>query len=258
MTDGAKLHSEVTKSVSSIHLIMIIEKAPVTLYVVTHNYTRFLREALESVDAQTWRPNQFIIINNGSTDGVEVVLKDYVRREDITIIHNSNIGHVRAANQALKLATEKYFMRLDGDDILMHRALEYLVNAMESEPEVAYAFGDYITIDENDNLLDYCSGITHKSIAKIQNDELVMPQLGFKTYTTNQLHKEFAPHGAVTLIKSEELRLKGFYDEKVRIGDGDTLKGYFSESLIGYITSPLFYYRRHSSNLTLNSENILY
>lgn len=237
---------------------MIKDKAPVTLYVVTHNYTRFLREALESVDAQTWRPNQFIIIDNGSTDGVEEVLRDYTGREDVMIIHNSNIGHVKAANQALKLATEKYFVRLDGDDVLMSRALECLVKALEAEPEVAYAFGDYITIDENDNLLDYCSGITHKSIAKIQNDELVMPRLGFKTYTTDQLHKEFAPHGAVTLIKTDELRLKGFYDEKVKIGDGETLKSYFNESPIGYVTTPLFYYRRHSSNLTFNCENILY
>ena len=161
---------------------------------------------------------------------------------------------MKAANQALKLATEKYFMRLDGDDILMPWALEYLVKSIEANPEAGYAFGDYITIDENDNLLDYCSGITHKSIAKIQNDELVMPRLGFITYTTDQQHKEFAPHGAVTLINADALRLKGYYDEKVKIGDGDTLKSYFSESQIGYITSPLFYYRRHSSNLTLHCE----
>lgn len=232
--------------------------SPVTLYVVTHNYTRFLREALESVDAQTWRPKQLIIIDNGSTDGVEEVLKDYVGQEDVIIIHNSNIGHVKAANQALNIATEKYFMRLDGDDILIPWALEYLIKSMEANPEAVYAFGDYITIDEKGNLLDYYSGITHKPIKGVQNAKLVRPQLDFKIYSSDQLHKEFAPHGAVTLIKADALRLKGFYNEKVKIGDGDTLKSYFSESPIGYITSHLFYYRRHSSNLTLHCEDILY
>ncbi len=223
--------------------------APVTLYVVTHNYTRFLREALESVDTQTCRPKQLIIIDNGSTDGVEEVLKDYVGREDVTIIHNSNIGHVKAANQALKLATEKYFMRLDGDDILMPWALEYLVKSMEANPEAAYAFGDYITIDETGNRLDYCSGITHKPIVKAQNDELVKPELAYKVQTLAQLPEDFAPHGAVTIARSEELINNWVYGSQVLMFDGFLLK----EKLIGSIVSCIlfmFLYRKHSCNLT--------
>lgn len=227
--------------------------SPVTLYVVTHNYTRFLREALESVDAQTWRPKQLIIIDNGSTDGVEEVLKDYVGREDITIIHNSNIGHVKAANQALKLATEKYFMRLDGDDILMPWALEYLVKSMEANPEAAYAFGDYITIDEKGNPLDYCSGVTHRPISKVHKIEFVKPGLQYEKYTLDQLPENFAPHGAVTLIKKEELTLCGGYDENVKVGDGDVVKKLFENLEFVKALGLLFYYRMHSSNLTKTS-----
>lgn len=193
---------------------------------------------------------QLIIIDNGSTDGVEEVLQDYVGREDVTIIHNSNIGHVRAANQALKLATEKYFMRLDGDDILMPWTLEYLVRSMEAEPDAAYAFGDYITIDETGNRLDYCSGITHKPIVKAQNDELVKPELAYKVHTLDQLPEDFAPHGAVTMIKTEELNLNGGYDKDVKLGDGETVKNLFNN--FGFVEELciLFYYRKHSSNLT--------
>lgn len=230
---------------------MIKDKAPVTLYVVTHNYTRFLRDALESVGAQTWRPNQLIIIDNGSTDGVEEVLRDYTGREDVTIIRNSNIGHVKAANQALKLSTEKYFMRLDGDDILMPWALEYLVKSMEASPEAAYAFGDYITMDEKGMPLDYCSGVTHSPISKVHNNEFVKPELQFEKYTLNQLPDDFAPHGAVTLIRAKRLLFKGGYDDRIKNGDGRFLRTLFSSSLVLFMKSFLFLYRRHSSSLTV-------
>lgn len=229
---------------------MIKDKAPVTLYVVTHNYTRFLREALESVDVQTWRPNQLIIIDNGSTDGVEEVLSDYTGREDVTIIHNSNIGHVKAANQALKLATEKYFMRLDGDDKLMPWALEYLVKSMEANPEAAYAFGDYITIDEKGNPLDYCSGVTHRPISKVHKIELVKSGLQYEKNTLDQLPEDFAPHGAVTLIRKENLIEVGGYDDQIRSNDG----GYLCERIASFplihLLLSVFSYRKHSLSLT--------
>lgn len=224
--------------------------APVTLYVVTHNYSRFLRDALESIDAQTWRSKQLIIIDNGSTDGVEAVLKDYVGREGVTIIHNSNIGHVRAANQALKLATEKYFMRLDGDDILMPWALEYLVKVMETVPEAAYAFGDYLTIDEKGNLLDYCSGISHKPISKALRPELIMSELGFKTYTIDQLFKGFAPHGAVTIIRKKFFLEIGGYDDQIRSNDGGYLSTKFASFPIVHLSLGAFFYRKHNHSLT--------
>jgi len=229
---------------------MIKDKAPVTLYVVTHNYTRFLREALESVDAQTWRPNQLIIIDNGSTDGVEEVLSDYTGREDVTIIHNSNIGHVKAANQALKLANEKYFMRLDGDDILMPWALEYLVKSMEANPEAAYAFGDYITMDEKGIPLDYCSGVTHSPISKVHNNEFVKPELQFEKYTLNLLAEEFTPHGAVTLIRKENFLEVGGYDDQIRSNDGGFLCEKFASLPLIQLSISAFFYRKHCVSLT--------
>lgn len=229
---------------------MIKDKAPVTLYVVTHNYTRFLRDALESVDAQTWSPKQFIIIDNGSTDGVEEVLRDYTGREDVTIIHNSNIGHVKAANQALKLATEKYFMRLDGDDILMPWALEYLVKSMDASPEAAYAFGDYITIDEKGNPLDYCCGVTHSPISKVHNNEFVKPELQFEKYTLNQLPEEFTSHGAVTLIRKENFLEVGGYDDQIRSNDGGFLCEKFASLPLIHLSISAFFYRKHCVSLT--------
>ena len=66
---------------------------------------KYLREAIESVLNQTYENFELIIINDGSTDNTEEIIKEYKDKRIIYLKHNENKGVYAARNKGLKKAT---------------------------------------------------------------------------------------------------------------------------------------------------------
>ena len=64
----------------------------VTVYVVNHNYGKYLDQAVESILSQTFQDFELILIDNGSTDNSKEKLKKYSSDKKIKIIYQDNIG----------------------------------------------------------------------------------------------------------------------------------------------------------------------
>lgn len=89
----------------------------VSVVMSVYNGERYLRQAIESILAQTFRDFEFIIINDGSTDSTAHILAE-VRDERIVLAHNgANIGLTCSLNCGLALARGEYIARMDADDI---------------------------------------------------------------------------------------------------------------------------------------------
>jgi len=119
--------------------------APVSVVIRTRNRPALLKEALESLRAQTARPRQVVVVNDGGasprevTDGFrdafDVVLEDPKQRR----------GRSAAANRGVALATEELVAFLDDDDRCFPDHLERLAAAQRQGPEpVVYA--DAVTV----------------------------------------------------------------------------------------------------------------
>ena len=76
----------------------------VTVYVVNHNYGKYLDQAVESILSQTFQDFELILIDNGSTDNSKEKLKKYSSDKKIKIIYQDNIGLNSANNVALNFA----------------------------------------------------------------------------------------------------------------------------------------------------------
>jgi hypothetical protein len=112
------------------------------------NGGRFVAESIESILNQTFRDFEFIIIDDGSTDGTADILVRYQKADARLVLHHhSNQGQVPSLNIGCGLARGRYIARIDADDIALPERLERQVNYLERHPQVALLGSSITNID---------------------------------------------------------------------------------------------------------------
>jgi hypothetical protein len=135
--------------------------APIVSVVMTvFNGGKFLRDAIESILAQTLYDFEFIIIDDGSADGSAQLIDSYQRRDPrVRVYRQQNrapnesdtcrVGE--ALNRGCTLAQGKYIARMDADDIALRDRLLWQLDFMEKHPEVGLIGGAVEWIDSDGN-----------------------------------------------------------------------------------------------------------
>lgn len=102
----------------------------VSVLMSVHNDLQYLRESIDSILYQTFGDFEFILIDDGSTDGSGDFLKDLSDPRVALVVNPSNIGLTASLNRGLEIARGKYLARMDADDISepqrLHRQVEFL------------------------------------------------------------------------------------------------------------------------------------
>ena len=124
--------------------------APLTSVVMTVlNGERFLREAIDSILSQTFSDFEFIIINDGSTDGTAAILDSYARSDSrVRVYHGEHKGRVESLNRGCGLAQGKYIALMDADDVSTPDRLERQIGFLESHEKVGLLGGAFEGIDD--------------------------------------------------------------------------------------------------------------
>ena len=123
----------------------------------TYNREHLLKYAMDSVLNQTYQNLEFIIIDDGSTDGTKELIKSY-RDERIRYFKmERNSYYCYAANYGLEKCQGKYIAFMNSDDIWNLDKLEKQVNFMEEHKEYGACFSSVILIDnEGNDVTDEC------------------------------------------------------------------------------------------------------
>ena len=109
----------------------------VSVVMPVHNTAQYVREAVGSILGQSLQDFEFIMIDDGSTDGSAEILDSYQEKDGrVRIFHQDNNGIAAALNKGIELARGKYVARMDSDDISLPERLAKQVALMESNPEV--------------------------------------------------------------------------------------------------------------------------
>lgn len=197
----------------------------VSVAMATYNQARFVREALDSVLAQTLPAHAFevIIVDDGSTDDTSRLLDPYASR--CRVLHRSHRGLVPAINDALATASGHWFARLDSDDAVAVDWLARLLTAADAHPNAAVVYPDlcevrgeartHVPVNADDLF-------TLQACGSLLRTDLVRQAGGYRPYywEEHDLH----------------LRLKSL--------------GPFV-----HVAEPLYFYRRHEANLTAKKES---
>jgi len=103
-----------------------------------------LREAIASVLAQTYRPIEIVIVDDGSTDDTARVADEIAQThpQELRVIHQSNTGPGLAREAGRRLATGEFIQYLDSDDVLLPRKFELQVAGLKAHPECGVSYGN--------------------------------------------------------------------------------------------------------------------
>lgn len=123
----------------------------VSICIPTYNRKDYLRETLDSALAQTYKDYEIVIVDDGSTDGTEKMLKD--AGYNVRYYWVNHIGQAAARNKLIELAQGKYLTFVDSDDLLFPDAVQRLMDVIDSYGPDVFAYGSYIGIDESGNEL---------------------------------------------------------------------------------------------------------
>lgn len=99
-------------------------------------------QAVESVLAQTLRPQEIVICDDGSPDNIEEALGSL--RSHVTVVRKQNGGIASAMNAATDVARGEFLIQLDQDDAFLPRRIEAIVDATAACPDVDIVATDAI------------------------------------------------------------------------------------------------------------------
>ncbi len=117
------------------------EEIPITVLMPVYNGEKYICEAIDSILNQTFTNFEFLIINDGSVDKTEELIKSYSDRR-IKLVNQLNGGVSVALNTGLNHALGKYIARFDADDICYSSRLEEQYKFLEQNPEYVLIGGD--------------------------------------------------------------------------------------------------------------------
>ncbi len=89
----------------------------VSVIVAVYNVSGYLRQCLDSIEAQTFREMECVIVDDGSTDGSGAICDEYAERNPhFRVLHQPNGGLASARQAGLDMARGEYVIVCDGDD----------------------------------------------------------------------------------------------------------------------------------------------
>lgn len=119
----------------------------VSILMPAYNAQTYLREAIDSVIAQTYPHWELIVVNDGSTDATAAMIDGY---EDprIRVFHKSNGGIGSARNLALEHARGRFMCGLDADDVFPPNSLASRLKVFNDHPDADIVDGTVLFLDK--------------------------------------------------------------------------------------------------------------
>ena len=120
----------------------------VTIIVPSFNQGRFIKETVDSILSQDYRPIEVLIIDGASTDQTVSVLKSYIGTPELKWRSEPDRGVVDAVNKGLAEARGDIIAIQSSDDLFLPGAISSAVEFMRAQPDVALVYGSVELIDE--------------------------------------------------------------------------------------------------------------
>ena len=207
----------------------------VSVIIPTYNSARFLTEAVSSVLAQSFNDFEILVIDDGSTDETQEVMRQY--GSPVRCIRQPNSGVAVARNRGIMESRGRYIAFLDADDTWLPDKLERQMNALSSESGAGFCYSAFTVVDSDLNPLRVNQSKRHASAL----EDLIL--------RGNVV-------GSICTVLCERAlfdKLGGFDPGLSQCADWDMWVRMAAHTTFTYIDEPLVTYRHHGSMMSRNA-----
>ena len=204
----------------------------VSVVIPTYNRAHLICETIDSILAQTYKDYEIIVVDDGSTDNTQEVLKRY--GDKVRYFYQQNQGQASAWNFAVRQSSGEYIALLDSDDLWLPQKLEWQTEVLDKNPEIGFVCSEIYAFRENGTIAHW-----KKEKSKKENFESMFEGNFIINPTVLMRKRCFEDVGGFDV----KLRTTQDYDLWLRL----TRKYKFL-----YMNIPLVKYRLHSQNLHKN------
>jgi glycosyltransferase involved in cell wall biosynthesis len=204
----------------------------ISVIIPTYNYGCFIADAIGSVLEQTCRPDEIIVVDDGSTDETETVVRSFGDR--VLYIKQENAGVCAARNRGVSESKGDLIAFLDADDTWEPAKLEKQLAIFNADPEV---------------------GLVHCGMREFDSEtnETISTSLeGQEGFVADELLLWERPavnvSGSSVMVRREVFDAVGGFDERLKVGeDWDFCYRTARKYKVGFVREPLVNYRIHSA-----------
>ncbi|MDF8333127.1 glycosyltransferase [Novosphingobium cyanobacteriorum] len=215
-----------------------IEDRGVAVIVTTHNYARFLGDAIDSVLAQSVPPVEVLVVDDGSTDDPAAVLARY---PGVRLLAIPQQGIAAARNAALAQVSARFVVFLDADDVLAHTALESGLACMAANPGAGFVYGAHRLVDAD------LKPLGGPSICRVQPN-------GWHSLLRGNVVQM---HAAVIFDRAKLLAVGGYEATIPRCEDYDLFLRMARRFLVACHPAVVADYRLHGQNMSSDAAEML-
>jgi len=228
----------------------------VSIILPSYNHAKFLKERLDSIQAQTFKDWELIIIDDCSTDESVEILENFTKKNKDKVKHfikneiNSGSGYT-SWKKGIELATSKYIWIAETDDFSAPTFLEEQIQLLETtDATLSFCASKYV--DEDGNYL-YSSAKRMEDLKVAKDSYMVfdsqtyMDKMPFNIYITNGSSVVFRK--PIVQIPQEIFNYKQSSDQ--------FLWSYILQNnSFVFINKELNYFRRHMNSTTIKLGNL--
>jgi glycosyltransferase involved in cell wall biosynthesis len=228
--------------------------AKISVVIPTYNRAALIGETLDAVFAQTLRPDEVIVVDDGSKDDTPSVLASYGSR--IRSVRIQNGGDLVARNTGLRMATGFLVAFCDSDDLWMPDFLAAMSSQWQAEPKLTACYADFRILQ--DGAISDRSKFESAPADYWSDLRATGPESGVFEYAIIERLLRFQPFFPSCMMVSRTVFLDaGGWDEGVsRIVGGDFATALRIAALppVGVVRRPLVAIRKHASNFSGDTE----
>ena len=201
----------------------------VSIIIPSYNHKLYIRDCIESIVNQSFKNYELIIIDDGSSDGSEMLLLELQKKYQFYLELNENQGLSKTLNRGIRdLSKGKYITFCASDDMWVQGKLEKQVHFLEQNLDFAMVYGRAFYIDEYGKSDD----VSNRLQRRYKGGEIF----------TDLIFQNFHPP-VNYMIRYDILKELNFYREHIWAEDFDMNLRIAEKYKIGFIDDYLSYYR---------------